>query len=391
MTGRIGHGYARRLKHEGLEMKHLWRVAALCVAFLLDGCGSVLPPGPVTDLDFVVTAEAGNRNAVDLKWAFGAGSVVGPAFLVEVGTSPGLSDVAVIDTGSSAPSHHWQPAPVGKFYIRVKARNEAGTGPPSEDVMVRSLDPRDFIEAIFLGTGPLRDQPPFCSGTMTGWPAGSDIRVLVSTSVPSSLAEVVTKTVAQIPEATHGSVRGTVEMVNDPDPRPRDGEITFAALDAASLARFCGDGSSGCAATTRRGYEIQSARIGVLSSLDRESRDTVAHEFGHAVLGLCHMYGPVGFLAGVRPPPIMAGGTGEINNNDSWDPSTVRATAAAYGAGLTPGAGWPDFFAAGLVNPPASSSSTSTGAVPETGARSGWIIRHEGDETVLIKPLCGRE
>ena len=322
---------------------------------------------------------------------YGTGPPFGPtrSFVVEVGTMSGTSDVAVIDTGSAATSYRWSPAPLGRFYIRVKARNEAGDGPPSQDVVVRSLDPRDFIEAIFLGSGPLRGEPPYCSGVMTGWPAGSEIRVLVSTSVPAVHRDVAMKTVAQFLEATHGSVRGTVAIVDDPNPLPRKGEITIAALDGPAMQAFCGR-AAGCALTTLRGHEIRSARIAFLAFLSSAERNVVAHELGHAVLGLCHM--SVNGTSDLQPPAIMGNTSVKPNKqDDSWDPSTVKASAAVYGAGLTPGAGWAEFFAAGLVNVPSSSSSFAAPSAGTPALPEGWIIRQQGDETIVIKPLCHKE
>jgi hypothetical protein len=55
--------------------------------------------------------------------------------VVEVGTAPGLTDVASIDTGFTEPT--WQqPATIGTYYVRIHSKNACGLSGPSPEVEV---------------------------------------------------------------------------------------------------------------------------------------------------------------------------------------------------------------------------------------------------------------
>jgi hypothetical protein len=107
------------------------------VTFMLAGAppaGGCAPsagvPGPVSGL-----ASSLSGTVVTLTWSVPAsGGAVG-SYVIEVGLSPGDSSLAVFDTGSPLLSFS-AAAPSGTFFIRVRARNGAGTGAPSNEVMV---------------------------------------------------------------------------------------------------------------------------------------------------------------------------------------------------------------------------------------------------------------
>jgi hypothetical protein len=56
-------------------------------------------------------------------------------YILEVGSSPvSPSDLLVQDVGAT--THLVTPAPPGRYFVRVRARNAAGSGPPSGQVVV---------------------------------------------------------------------------------------------------------------------------------------------------------------------------------------------------------------------------------------------------------------
>jgi hypothetical protein len=57
-------------------------------------------------------------------------------YVIEAGSAPGLSNVANFATGNDATQFDTPPVPNGSYYVRLRARNGAGTGPPSAEIRV---------------------------------------------------------------------------------------------------------------------------------------------------------------------------------------------------------------------------------------------------------------
>jgi hypothetical protein len=73
--------------------------------------------------------------AVTLTWvAPGSGAVV-TGYVIEAGTSPGLANIAVVNTGSTATSFTASAVP-GTYFVRVRAAGACGSSPASSDVGV---------------------------------------------------------------------------------------------------------------------------------------------------------------------------------------------------------------------------------------------------------------
>jgi hypothetical protein len=89
-------------------------------------------PGPPVGL----TAAVGAGRVVTLTWqSSGAGGAPG-AHVVEAGSAPGRSDVAILPSPGPTPSFTVV-APPGRYYVRVRAVNEHGISTPSEEIAVR--------------------------------------------------------------------------------------------------------------------------------------------------------------------------------------------------------------------------------------------------------------
>jgi hypothetical protein len=89
--------------------------------------GSCAPPAPPVSLTSSVSGAA-----VALTWQPGSGA---SSYVVEAGSSSGLSDLASIDTGSSGTSFSAS-APPGTYFVSVRARNACGTSAPSAERIV---------------------------------------------------------------------------------------------------------------------------------------------------------------------------------------------------------------------------------------------------------------
>lgn len=87
-------------------------------------------PGRVFSLTGAVAG-----NSVALSWI--APSSGPPAsFVIEAGRSAGATDIAAFDIGSTATSVTLSSVPAGTYYVRVRAKNSAGVGAPSNEIML---------------------------------------------------------------------------------------------------------------------------------------------------------------------------------------------------------------------------------------------------------------
>ncbi len=364
-------------------------VAPLLVTCGLFGCGGggggggtptqPGPPAAVSDLRFTLTPEVGNRSVVDFTWSGGQGATT---FRVEVGSSSGTSNVAVLDTGSAQASYRWTPVPIGNLYVRVSGRNATGTGPSSSEVLVGSVDPRELIEALFLASGRLAvaGNAGCSGGLMLGWRPGARLSVLVSSNVTDALFVGSQQTVPQFSSGTRGQVQGAIARVGHPPPRPDVDEVTIRGSSQAEVDAICRNtGVRGCAVQTLAGRAFRSVEI-VFSPTAEAA--TLAHELGHA-LGLCHSI----VAAGVQPPLTMGvtpdGGFSPLGRQSSLTPAEVKTSESVYSAGLFAGSSRAQFQAAGLV--PALAGFAATGA---PGPRPLDPKIDEDETRVVLKPFC---
>ncbi len=88
-------------------------------------------PGAPSGLQATVAPD----RRVTLTWTAPASGGVATAYLVAAGSAPGLSNLAVISTGGTSTTYAVV-APPGTYYVRVRAINGAGLGPPSNEIVV---------------------------------------------------------------------------------------------------------------------------------------------------------------------------------------------------------------------------------------------------------------
>jgi hypothetical protein len=130
---------------------------------------SITPPGRPSNLTATV-----NGSSVSLGWT---ASVLGGAvttYVIEAGSAPGLTDLANVATNSMATSVSFVDVPSGLYYVRVRARNEVGTGTPSPDVLVAvnfTLPgaPRNFSATVSGDTVTLNWAAPSSGSVVTNY------------------------------------------------------------------------------------------------------------------------------------------------------------------------------------------------------------------------------
>jgi hypothetical protein len=74
-------------------------------------------------------------SSVSLGWQAPAGSPPS-SYVIEAGSSPGASNIAVFDTGNNSTGILVNSVPNGTYYVRVRGRDAAGVGPASNEIVV---------------------------------------------------------------------------------------------------------------------------------------------------------------------------------------------------------------------------------------------------------------
>jgi hypothetical protein len=369
------------------------RLVAVTLSAALPGCGGSDPSGgpgqarpTAYGLDFTITPMVNTSTVVDFRWN-GSGT---SSYTLEVGSSSGASDVGTFDTPGAGTTYTWKNVPIGTFYARVKAHGPT-TSITSNEVVVGSIDARQMIDALIFGHGPLAVagnagrtlSSGYWKDRALGWQPGASFTVILGESVPPAFVTSAEKTVEQIGPATRNAVQAVL-LEHQPDPLPLagPGEVTVSMASPQDVKKMCNcEKCVGCAST----YYLDSfaQRAGILISTSAQPQ-TAAHELGH-VIGLAHIIS----AAGVRPPFTMGFTTdgefappAELN---VLDPATIQMLEALYDAGLTAGSLRPEFEAAGFVTP---ASASGTSFAESDALPPGYVMRQEGLETVVVKPIC---
>lgn len=91
------------------------------------------PPGAPTKPHSL--SASGSGSTVDLRWIPGAGGAPPTGYVIEAGSAPGLSDLAVLPVGNAP--QFVTTAPPGVYYVRVRAVNARGPSEASNEIVVR--------------------------------------------------------------------------------------------------------------------------------------------------------------------------------------------------------------------------------------------------------------
>ena len=119
--------------------------------------GTLSRPSPPVDLKATVTG-----STILLTWEPPASGDSISNFVLKAGSSSGLSNLASFTVGDS--TNYRMIAPAGTYFVRVRAVNPAGVGPPSSDVVVRVVH-----------TAPCSGPPRLFSNTMRFEQGGTSI------------------------------------------------------------------------------------------------------------------------------------------------------------------------------------------------------------------------
>ena len=80
-------------------------------------------------------SESGAGGTVGLRWTAPGGGAAPVGYIVEAGSEPGLSDLAKVQVANI--TEFSTEAPPGIYYVRVRAVNDRGVGPASNEILVQ--------------------------------------------------------------------------------------------------------------------------------------------------------------------------------------------------------------------------------------------------------------
>lgn len=343
-------------------------VLGIAAMTLVSACGGskagtptapTAPPAatvPVAPTGLLVGALVMKDRTAAISWGASTGAT---EYVVEVGSTPGGTDGGTISAGT-ATSFTLRDLRAGQSYVRLKARNSTGTSGASAEVAFVLPDHSDYIEALFLGSGPLipiSNDPNLACGRRGIWsafPRGTTIRNRASAQIPPQYRDAIRVVLDQIPVATAGQLATTFEVAAEDAPTVSENQMSHVALQTAAELQFaCGSSGTACIA-----YNSPLARGGPWAGgLIRWSvgyyvvptalfPEPYAHEPGHGILGLCHINAD---LIGNRNSLMSQGTTNR--QSDRLSPFDIEALQAVYGSSVAIGAGRAQFVAAGLLRP----------------------------------------
>ena len=289
------------------------------------------------------------RSEIRMNWNPVSGAT---AYVVDLGRSFGSSNLGSFNV--DVPSFTKDALPPGRVFARVRAQNTSGTSAATADVSDWYFDFRDYIEAQFLGTGPLTptDGNHGCSATgwVRGFPVGTDMPVIVSTTVSTDKATAIRNAVDQVSQATAGRTRAHYTETTDPNPLPAQNQVTSTTNTSPSSQGCPSD--SGCTihqfvnnASPGKYYSSRAVQP------PGQTPEAYAHDVvGHGALGLCHVDGN---LIGGAQLSLMSAGPGIFSGDIARGLTTydLEAARALYAAGVEPGDQRQDLLGAGLIRP----------------------------------------
>jgi hypothetical protein len=208
----------------------------------------------------------------------------------------------------------------------------------------------DVVDALFLGSGPLipRDGATDCpfQGFWSGYPRGAQVRVRLSSRVPTAVQAGLSAALEPIGRATSGALNVTLETTGEVDPQPGFNEVTVAEVPAPRAVGCSSD--AGCLQYRFAGRGLMmGARI--VGPVGREVTEYVHDVVGHGVLGLCHIDAR---LIGGAENSLMSAGFGAAAGTGAPGLTSIdlEAIRSVYASSVNPGAARSTFLAARLVN-----------------------------------------
>ncbi len=113
----------------------------------------VVAPGPAPSAPLGLSTVV-SGSTFTMTWSPPANAGLAPVqtYIIEAGSAPGTSNLAVFPTGNAVTSFVTPPVPNGSYWVRVRAQGAAGTGPASAEVRA-VVGPAPPGAVVLGGTG----------------------------------------------------------------------------------------------------------------------------------------------------------------------------------------------------------------------------------------------
>lgn len=284
-------------------------------------------------------------------------------YVIEIGTSPGGSDAATLTTDEGTGpggtfTRTFTDLPPGFLYAQAKAQNQAGTGPPSPGLQFLLQDMKYLTESLFFQSGPYGSGAEGGHDVVRGFRAGTRVTIRVSTTLTPTQRQGIDSLVSQLGE-TGAPLTASIQTMNGNRPLCVRNEIYVVTDDTACLPAGAGCINTCGPATINTPWETALVYLNNAGP-GRDVPDVVAHEMGHALLGLYH----VAYLGvAERPTHPSFFGTQEFPHvlmfwqltsgarvHDRLSDPELKAVQAAFRAGISAGSTRSDMRARGLIH-----------------------------------------
>ena len=353
-------------------IEHVWttgggRWAAVGLVLAV-GCGDGGPTAPTSTRHPTVTASATVFTLSGQVTDHKGRRVNGATVRILDGPHEGAS----VKTGANG--RYALPDLTGSFYVSAMKSgyvDRTATAGPMETTLDFVLIERgvaDYIEALFLGLGPLSptDGNSGCPGGQYGYWVGwenSNLRVTVSNVVDSAAKRLVERAAAQVSEATTGRYSATYFQTDAANPIPGHAEVTLTE-HPDPVGQGCRV-PRGCTQFTFAGHQMSSgiwsqfhssgtsvlegARA-IIRTIYPYPQGHLHDAIGHGTLGLCHIDGE---RNGGAQNSLMSSGSGSYGRDlpDRLTQRDLDAIKAVFSSDLAVGARRSDFVREGLVSP----------------------------------------
>ncbi len=272
-----------------LRFVHLATVLSVAGVFVSVGCSKFESKSNPTEPSAVVGVPANLQlEAIDIRarsarmgWSPVPGAT---SYAVEVGTSGGSSDVGVITTGNPSTTAQLLELPPGRdIFVRIRALQGSGRSEPSAELRFFLQDYKHLSEALLVQTGPYWPGGVTLDG-VRGWPEGTHVVIKVSNTLTADQRRGVDGILAQLPQ-TGVPITATVETMDSNQAFVRRNEIHVITSAA------CGPTAS-CVSFYDTSLQQGAAQLFGYTAVfinPPHGGEIVAHEIGHALLGLWHV------------------------------------------------------------------------------------------------------